>query len=128
MILLYTVEALVPILTVQLVWAAAMAMRKEKERHRRMAIIHAASVWGSYILVWVMMLMGHAFKGTAAKWIVDIHQVIIYLLPALLLVQAPTGLKGVRWVHIPLGVTYVILWVAALVTGAMIFLSARGYM
>ena len=128
MILLYTVEALVPILTVQLAWAGAMALRKEKERHRRMAAIHAASVWGSYILVWAMMLMGHTIKGTAAKWIVDIHLVIIYLIPALLLVMAPTGLKGIRRVHIPLAVTYVILWAAALVTGAMIFLSARGYM
>ena len=126
--LFYIVEAVIPILTIQLAWAGRLAQRKEKERHKRAAAIHAASVWASYLFVWVMIMFGHTMEGNAARWIVDIHLVIIYIIPVLLAFQMATGLKGIRKIHIPLAVIYVILWAVALVTGGMIFLSHRGYM
>jgi hypothetical protein len=125
--LLYVIEAVIPLLTGQLAWAARLALRKDKERHRRMAAIHAISVWGSYFIVWAMILLGHTLKGNAPRWIVNTHLAIIYILPVMLVFMMATGLKGVRKVHIPLAILYVFLWAAALATGAMIFLAHRGY-
>lgn len=126
--LLYIVEAAIPILTWLFFWAGILALKKNKEKHAKIATIHAVSVWGSYLVVWILILMGQSLKGNAPRWIVDTHLVIIYIIPALLVFMMISGRKGVRKVHIPLAVTYTILWAAALVTGAMIFLAHRGYM
>ncbi|MDH5509076.1 MAG: hypothetical protein OEZ32_01850 [Nitrospinota bacterium] len=125
--LLYVVEAVVPILAIQLVWAGRLALRKEKERHKRIAAIHASSMWASYLLVWGLIMLGQTMKGNAARWIVETHLVIIYIIPALLVFMMATGLKGIRKPHMALAALYVVLWSAALVTGAMIFLSHRGF-
>ncbi|MDH4183295.1 MAG: hypothetical protein OEV92_03665 [Nitrospinota bacterium] len=127
MLLLYVVEGIVPILVFQIAWAARLAWRQDKERHKRIAAIHAASVWGSYVVSWILIYFGHTIPRKAPAWIIDTHLVIIYIIPVLLVFQMATGLKGIRPVHIGLAAFYLILWAAALVTGAMIFLSGRGY-
>ncbi|MDH5477080.1 MAG: hypothetical protein OEY50_01995 [Nitrospinota bacterium] len=125
--LLYIIEAVIPVLTFQLVWAGKLAWRQEKERHKKVAAIHAASLWGSYLLVWILIMFGQTLQGNAPRWIVDTHLVIIYIIPALLIFMMATGLRGARKAHMALAGVYVLLWGAALVTGAMIFLAHRGY-
>lgn len=125
--LLYLIEALAPLLTGLLVWAGWLAFSGSIARHKKVAVSHAVSTWLSYVVVIALVRMGHAVEGNAAKWIVDTHLVIIYLLPPALVALMATGLKGFRSIHRKLAYSYIAAWTLALITGAMIFLSHRGY-
>ncbi len=126
--LLYTVEAAVPLLTWLLIWAGTLALRGETSRHRKIATIHALATWVSYVIVIAMVRLGYSMEGKAPEWILDTHLVIIYLIPPTLVALMATGFGGKGSIHKKLALFHTINWAAALVTGAMIFLMARGYL
>jgi len=125
---LYTVEAAVPILTWLLVWAGRLALKGEASRHRRIATIHAMATWISYVIVIVMVRLGYSMEGKTPGWILNTHLVIIYLIPPTLVALMVTGFGGKRSIHTKFAIFHTINWIAALTTGAMIFLMARGYL
>ena len=128
MILLYLVEGLVPVLTFLLVWAGWAAWKKDIARHKKIAASHAVATWASTAVVAILVQMGYTTGKKAPEWILEIHLVIIYLIPLLLVILMFTGLSGKRKIHLPLALFYAVNWVAALVTGGMIFASVRGWM
>jgi len=127
-LLLYVVEGIAPILTALLVWAGALALRQEKEKHKKIAATHALGTWVSSIAVVVLTRLGYSMGGKAPDWIMNIHLAIIYAIPPWLVLLAMTGLGGKRMAHMTLAFAYAVLWAAALVTGAMIFMMSHGWM
>ncbi|MGK7345301.1 MAG: hypothetical protein ACNS63_05785 [Candidatus Nitrospinota bacterium M3_3B_026] len=127
-LLLYAVEGVVPILTALFVWAGVLALKQEKEKHKKIAGAHAVSTWVASAAVVVLVRLGYTMGGGAPEWIMNIHLAIIYLIPPWLVLLAITGLAGKRGAHMPLAGVYSVLWTAALVTGAMIFAMDRGWM
>lgn len=125
--LLYVVESAVPLLTANLVYAAMLARRKDIAGHKKWAGIHAITTWVSSILVFTLVRLGFKMGEGAPEWIMNVHLVIIWSIPPMLVILMWSGLKGIRKVHIPLMVIYSINWAAALVTGAMIFAADRGW-
>lgn len=125
--LLYIVESAVPLLTANLVYAGILAKRGDIERHKKWAGIHAITTWVSSILVFVLVRLGFRMGDGAPDWIMDVHLVIIWAIPPMLAVLMFTGLKGIRKVHLPLAAIYSLNWMAALVTGAMIFAADQGW-
>lgn len=126
-LLLYAVEGIVPVLTALFVWAGVLALKQEKEKHKKIAAAHAVSTWVASAAVALLVRLGYTIGGEAPEWIMSIHLVIIYLIPPWLVLLAVTGLAGKRSAHAPLAAAYAVLWTAALVTGAMIFAMARGW-
>lgn len=126
--LLYVVESAVPILTALLIWAGALALRKNIEKHKKIAASHALATWISSIAVVILVRLGFTMGGGAPDWILNIHLAIIYAIPPWLVLLAMTGLWGKRSVHKGFAGAYVVLWGLALVTGAMIFAMDRGWM
>jgi len=127
-VLLYIVEAAVPLLTWLMVWALALGLKQNFARHKKIAFSHAIATWASYAIVILLVRLGFTMGGNAPDWIVDTHLVIIYLIPPLLVALMVTGLKKKRAPHGKIVIIYVVTWSAALVTGAMIFLMDRGYL
>lgn len=126
--LLYIIEGAVPLLTITLVWAGYLAFKKNVPAHKKMAIFHAVTTWLSYIVVMGLVRMGFSMGENAPAWIMNIHLAIIYTLPPMLVALMILGLKGARKLHITLASIYALLWIAALVTGAMIFFTHRGWL
>jgi hypothetical protein len=126
--LLYVVESGVPLLTGLLFYAGWMAYKKDIARHKKWAAIHAVLTWVSTALVAALVALGFKMGEGAPEWIMDIHLVFIYAIAPMLAVLMFTGLKGVRKIHIPLAMVYVLNWLASLFTGAMIFAADRGWL
>lgn len=125
--LLYIVESAVPLLTANLIYAGILAKRKDIARHKKWAAIHAVTTWVSCILVYGLVKLGFKMGEGAPAWIMDVHLVIIWAIPPMLVVLMWSGLKGFRKIHLPLMAIYSLNWLAALVTGAMIFAADRGF-
>ena len=126
--LLYIVESAVPLLTANLIYAGMLAKRKDIAGHKKWAGIHAVTTWVSCFLVYGLVKLGYKMGDGAPDWIMDVHLVIIWAIPPMLAILMWSGLKGIRKVHLPMMAIYSLNWVAALVTGAMIFMADRGYL
>lgn len=126
--LLFLVEGGVPVLVALLGRAAVFALRKDIQRHKKAAMIHAAATWISLILVVVLVNMGYSIGENAPAWILKIHLAIIYMIPPLLVILPATGLSGRRTAHIMAAITYCVIWAATLITGAMIFSMSKGWL
>lgn len=125
--LLYLIEGDIPILTFLLVWAGMLALKGNIRKHKKVAIAHAIATWLSCLLVIVLVRMGFEVGGHAPKWLMNIHLVIIYAIPLILVCLMTTGLKGMRSIHKRFALFYAITWSLALLTGLMIFLKVRGW-
>lgn len=126
--LLYLVEGGAPALVALLVRAAILALKKDIARHKKAAIMHAAATWISLISVLALVKMGYSIGENAPKWILNIHLTIIYMIPPLLVILPATGLSGKRTSHMIAAIIYCMIWVAALITGAMIFSMSKGWL
>ena len=125
--LLYVVEGAVPILTYFLYDAISKALRKEHPAHRKSAIRHAIATIVSSILVVALVRIGFTIGGKAPQWIMTVHMVFIYSIFPLLAALYFTSRPKRRKFHLVAATLYGLNWLAALGTGLMIFLMARGY-
>lgn len=123
--LLYVIESAVPFLTILLVWAASLALKKDIEKHKKVALGYAVATLVSYALVIILVRFGYKIGGETPKWLMNLHLVVIYTIPLLLVGLVALGLKGRRKAHIVMACIYAIYWSGALITGAMIFISAK---
>jgi len=126
--LLYVVEGAVPILLGLLIWADVLAIKKNHEKHKKVAMVHAVATWVSTLLLIVLIRLGFRLSENAPGWIQEVHQYIIFAVPPILLALALTGLYGKRALHLPVAALYVVSWIGALTTGGMMFAMARGWM
>lgn len=127
--LFYIVESATPLLTILLLWAAWEVLKKKNvQKHRKVALVHAGATVASLVLVVLLVRLGYQMGEKAPEWILSLHLKIIYFGVALLVMVAATGLKRKKRIHFPLAIVYVLNWAAALVTGAMIFGMHKGWM
>ncbi|MBI4667317.1 MAG: hypothetical protein HY751_13015 [Nitrospinae bacterium] len=125
--LLYVVEADIPILVWLLGWALVLAMKGDHEKHKKVAIWHGVATWASAAIVFVLVRMGFRMGQSAPEWILDLHLNIIYTIPPLLILLAITAMNRKSLAHKGTAAAYLMLWAAALVTGGMIFAMDRGW-
>ena len=125
--LLYVIESAVPLLSGLFIWAAILALKGDYEKHKKVAMSFAIVTWLSYIVVIILVRFGHNIDGKAPEWIVNLHMLIIYYIPPALALMAYTGITGKKPMHKKVAISLAVAWLGALVTGAMIFITARGY-
>jgi uncharacterized membrane protein YozB (DUF420 family) len=123
--LLYVIESSVPLLTIVLIITVVRARKREIERHMKIAKIYVGLTFASYAIVMTLTRLGYSLEGDTPKWIGNAHFATIYAIPVLLLVLVYSGLKGKGALHKPIALLYILAWAGALVTGSLIFASAR---
>ncbi len=123
--LLYVIESAVPLLTIMLIMTIVRARKRDIERHMKIAKIYVGLTFASYAIVMALTRLGYGLEGKTPKWISNAHFAAIYAIPVLLLVLVYSGLKGKGALHKPVALLYIAAWAGALVTGFMIFASAR---
>ncbi|MBI5815265.1 MAG: hypothetical protein HZB29_06600 [Nitrospinae bacterium] len=126
--LLYIVESAVPLLVGLLVWAIVVAYRKDGGKHRKVAMMHAIATWLSTVIVVTLVRAGFRMGEHAPAWIQDLHWNIIMWIPPLLLMLALSGLSRKKNIHLPIAAIYVVVWLAALTTGGMMFSMHKGWL